>query len=47
MLEEYLVQSAIDVKDYELEADIAYLRELELVSFLEKMVLVIIRLKYH
>lgn len=33
MLQEYLVQSGVDVKDEELEADIAYLRELELVNF--------------
>ena len=33
MLQEYLVQNGVDVKDDELEADIAYLRELELVNF--------------
>ncbi len=33
MLQEYLVQNGIDVKDEELEADISYLRELELVNF--------------
>ncbi|WP_257881036.1 hypothetical protein [Vibrio parahaemolyticus] len=33
MLQEYLVQNGIDLKDEELEADIAYLRELELVNF--------------
>ncbi|MUJ23122.1 N-6 DNA methylase [Aliivibrio fischeri] len=33
MLQEYLVQSGVDVKDEDLEADIAYLRELELVYF--------------
>ncbi|EGQ8262545.1 N-6 DNA methylase [Vibrio parahaemolyticus] len=33
VLQEYLVQNGIDVKDEELEADIAYLRELELVNF--------------
>ncbi len=45
MLQEYLVQNGVDVKDDELEADIAYLRELELINFLEKTVLVITRLK--
>lgn len=33
MLQEFLVQNGIDVKDEELEVDIAYLRELELVNF--------------
>lgn len=33
MLQEYLLQNGINVKDDELEADIAYLRELELVNF--------------
>lgn len=33
MLQEYLVQNGVYVKDDELEADIAYLRELELVNF--------------
>ncbi|EIV1774426.1 N-6 DNA methylase [Vibrio vulnificus] len=33
MLQEYLLQNGVDAKDDDLEADIAYLRELELINF--------------